>query len=493
MVNSARMATAEEIKAADSLIRWKRDPVLQCVEQFHFEPDRWQATALRAFPDPAKQRIALQACVGPGKTLVEAIMGWNFLTCYVRGQDYPQAAAMSIDGANLKANLWKELAKWRDRSPLLVNAFEMNSDVIYERNNPLTWRMEARTWPKKADAEAQGRTLSGLHAKFILYLIDECGDIPPAVLLHAEQGLSNCEFGKIVVAGNPSSHAGILYFVVKEQPDLWFTVRVTGDPDDPERSPRIALEWARTMIAKHGRENPWVMYAILGLFPPVGVNALFGPDEVAAAMARHIPPTDYEAVQSRIGIDVARFGDDKTVLFARQGLNASKRPVELRAARTEDIAARLILAKQRIGSELELIDDSGGWSAGVQDLLRLGGVNVYPVNFGGKADDARYFNKRTEMYWRLSEWIKAGVLPNLPELSRELCAHTYWYEDSKIRLTEKDQVKAELQGHSPDLADALALTFALVDMPSNVAPEGLLVGGASDRQHKRDWDPRHDA
>ena len=136
-----------------------------------------------------------------------------------------------------------------------------------------------------------------------------------------------------------------------------------------------------------------------------------------------------------------------------------------------------------------------GWSAGVQDLLRLGGVNVYPVNFGGKADDPRYFNKRTEMYFRLAEWIKSGgCLPNQPELSRELCAHTYWYEASKMRLTEKDQVKAELQGQSPDLSDALALTFALVDMPSNVTPEGMLVGGVNDqRNHKSDWNPHDDA
>lgn len=480
--------------ASETFRRWRADPVQQCVEDFHFTPDKWQAIALRAFPDPAKQRIALQACVGVGKSICKALIGWNFISCYARGSDYPAGLVTSVDAQNLKSTLWKCLAEVRERSDFLKREYVMNSERIYQKDNPLTWFLEARTWSKKADIEAQGRTLSGLHAKFILYLIDECGDISPAVLRAAEQGLSNCEFGKIVVGGNPSSHGGILYFVVKEQPHRWTVIRITGDPDDPDRSPRIDVEWARAMIHDYTRDNPWVMYAILGLFPPVGVNALFGPDEIAAAMARHIPPTDYEAVQTRIGIDVARFGDDKTVLFARQGLNASKRPVEMRNARSEDIAARVVLAKQRINSELELIDDSGGWSAGVQDLLRLGGVNVYPVNFGGKADDPRYFNKRTEMYFRLAEWIKSGgCLPHQPELSRELCAHTYWYEASKMRLTEKDQVKAELQGHSPDLSDALALTFALVDMPSNVTPEGMLVGGVNDqRNHKSDWNPHDD-
>lgn len=496
-------ATKAELAAAETLQRWKRDPVQMCLEEFNFEPDKWQARALRAFPKrydtpetKQYQRIALQACVGPGKTAVEAILGWNFMTCYSDGLNHPQAAAVSIDGANLKANLWKELAKWRDRSLFLQQSFEMNSDVVYERNNPLTWRLEARTWPKKADLSAQGRTLSGLHAKAIAYFLDEVGDMHPSVLLAAEQGLSNCTFGKIVCAGNPSSHTGILYFVVKEQPDLWFIVRITGDPDDPERSPRIDLSWAKAMIQKYGRDNPWVMYAILGLFPPTSANALFSPDEVADAMKRHVSRDQYEWSQCRIGVDVARFGDDRTILSARQGLHAARKPVEMRNARTEDITARLLVAKQKIGSELELIDDTGGWSAGVQDACRLAGVNVYPINFSGKADDPRYFNKRSEMIFRAAEWVKAGgCLYDSPTLSRELCAHTYYFHEGKMRVIEKDQVKALLNGHSPDESDAFFLTFGLVDMPAETPGAALAVGGGTfdHRKHKSDWDPNADA
>ena len=87
---------------------------------------------------------------------------------------------------------------------------------------------------------------------------------------------------------------------------------------------------------------------------------------------------------------------------------------------------------------------------------------------------------------------QGGALPKLPELARELCAHTYWYEDSRIRLTEKEQVKALLNGHSPDYADALALTFALVDMPSQTTPEGLMVGGRPGHA-KDDWDVLREA
>ena len=474
---------------------WRANPCKFVFDQFGVTPDAWQADALNAFADPKQQRIALQACAGPGKSAALAWMGWNFLSCYAEKGEHPNGAAFSITADNLKKNLWKELAKWRDRSPMLQAMFDMTNDRIFARAFPKTWFIDAYSWPKTANAEEAGRTLSGLPSKFILYLADEIGDIPPAVGRAAEQGLFNCAWGKIVGAGNPTSHTGMLYHVVKEQPDRWTIIRITGDPDDPKRSSRINIEEARAQIKAHGRDNPWVMAYILGLFPPTSVNALFGPDEIAECMKRHIPPNEYEFSQTRIGIDVARFGDDRTVMWARQGLHAARKPVELRNARTEDIAGRLMVAKQRINSELELIDDTGGWSGGVQDACRLAGVNLYPVNFSGKADDPRYFNKRSEMFFRMSEWVnkQGGALANVPELSRELCAHTYYFDNGKMRVVEKDQVKTLLNGHSPDYADALALTFALVDMPSNVTPEGILVGGVNDqRNHTKDWDIHRD-
>src|SRR5690606_33976175 len=130
------------------------------------------------------------------------------------------------------------------------------------------------SFAKKADVEAQGRTLSGLHAKSIFYLLDESGDMPTALLRSAEQGLSNCEWGRIAQAGNPTSHDGVLYLAVSVQSHLWTVIRITGDPDDPKRSPRIDLEWAKEQIQLYGRDNPWVMAFILGQFPPGSLQSL---------------------------------------------------------------------------------------------------------------------------------------------------------------------------------------------------------------------------
>lgn len=472
------------------LADWRRSPSMMAQQEFGFTPDRWQHQAFEAFANPSKrvERISLQACVGPGKTAGEVLMALNFIGCYCSPGEHPSALAISESADNLKDNFWKELAKWRDRSAFFSEAFDLTNTRLFAREHQKTWFLSARSFSKSADVEAQGRSLSGLHSKYIAYFIDESGDIPPAVLRSAEQGLSNCTFGRMVQGGNPTSHDGMLFYAATSQPHLWTIIRITGDPNDPNRSPRVDIEWAREQIAAWGRDNAWVKASILGVFPDQSINALLGPDDVAKAMKRHLTLDQYEFAQKRLGIDVARFGDDSTVIFPRQGL-AARNPVIMRDARSEDIAGRVMMAKQKWGSEFEMIDDTGGWGAGTIDACRLGGVHLLAINAGGKADDPRMFNRRAEMAFRLAEWVKGGgALPNNPQLARELVADRFWFEKGQFRVLEKAQVKISLNGKSPDLADALKLTFALVDMPS-AATAALGILGDDTHHARTEWDP----
>jgi phage terminase large subunit len=201
-------------RAAEVIKMYRSNPVEFVKREFGVTPDLWQENALNAFisNDPLKQRISMQACAGPGKSTVMAWIGWLFLLCYAEKGNHPKAAAVSITGDNLRDNLWSEMSKWQDRSELLTAAFTWTQTRIFAKDHPNTWFMSARSFPKSANAEEVGRTLSGLHSKFVLYLIDESGDIPPSIIKSAEQGLSTGpEFGKIVQAGNPTSHSGMLY------------------------------------------------------------------------------------------------------------------------------------------------------------------------------------------------------------------------------------------------------------------------------------------
>jgi hypothetical protein len=221
------------------------------------------------------------------------------------------------------------------------------------------------------------------------------------------------------------------------------------------------------------------MAYILGEFPPGSINSLLSPDEVAEAMERHLRKDQYEWAQKRIGVDVARFGDDKTVLFPRQGL-ATFHPVEMRNARTEAIVARIVAGQAKWEAEMVVVDGTGGYGAGVVDGLRVAGVQPIEYQAAGKADDPRFFNKRSEVNWRMAQWVKrGGALPNVPGLKRQLTALTYYMDKGKLRVTEKDQMKKLLNGTSPDEADALSETFIYEDMPGrfgSLTPSALGQG-----------------
>jgi phage terminase large subunit len=455
--------------AIENLRRWKKSSVTMVRELFHAEPDKWQIKALEAFSsnDPDKQRIAMKANKGPGKTAVLAWIIWNFQLCFAEVGEHPQGAATGISEKNLDDNLWKELSKWQQRAPLLRDQFTWTKSRISNNDFPETWFFSKRTWSKSADSQQQADTLAGIHAKYILFVLDESGGIPSSIMATAEGGLSTVGTrGKIVQAGNPTHLTGPLYDACTRHASKWCVIEITGDPDDPDRSPRIDVKWAREQIEMYGRNNPWVLVNVFGQFPPASLNALLGPDEVKLAMNRVLKAEDFSFAQKRLGIDVARFGDDRTVLFPRQGLCAGD-PVIMRGVRTTEIAARVMLAKRNWNQEVELIDDTGHWGHGVLDNLIAAGHTPIPVVFHAPAIDPRYANRRAEMWLEMADWIKrGGAIPFIPEMIEELTEPTYTFQKGKFLLEDKDLIKERI-GRSPDLGDALALTFAVPDEPNN--------------------------
>ena len=452
-----------------TLHRWRDEPWTMVREAFHAEPDAWQLEGLRLIAQPETERLAFKACKGPGKT---ACLAWIILWFLIT-RPHCRIGATSITEANIRANLWPELYTWLSRSQFCMETLSWTKTAIVNKRHPQSWWAQLRTWPKHGDQQQQADALAGLHAPHVMGVVDEAGGVPQSVLVALEAILANAEHGeaKLLISGNPTHTTGPLYRACTVDRTLWQVVTITGDPDDPMRSPRISVKWAREMIAQYGRENPWVLVNVFGQFPPVSINALLGVEEVQQAMLRKLDPLQYTWFQKRLGVDVARFGDDRTVIWARQG-PMNWEPKIMRSANTAQIAGRVAhnceLWSQRDGVPVEriFIDDTGHWGHGVYDQLMTGGFPAVPIQYAAPAALPQYKNRRAHNWLKMAEAVKGGArLPNLPEMVPELTEITYFFLGGQFVLEPKELVKERL-GFSPDIADALANTFDEPDMPA---------------------------
>ncbi len=462
----------DEAQARAVFLKWKRNPKRFVRDVFRAKPDRWQDHALASAVDAPK--LAMKACKGPGKSCVLAWLIWWFLAVH----DHAQVMALSITADNLRDNLWKELALWYSKAPLLESEFEFNRKSITHRKHGNTWWVSARAFAKSADASQQANTLAGFHGANIMVVLDEIGDYPPGVLPAAEAIFATeGQNAHLVVAGNPTSVHGPLYTIVTRDAAEWVVIPITGDPDDPMRSPRIRLDWAKAEIKKLGRDNAWVMVNILGEFPPEGSDQLIGINVVTAAMARDVAARAYLSDARVWGLDPARFGDDEAVLARRQGVLGRRVNTwrNMDGTQLGDAVASLLLEADRANElpDAVFVDVGGVGSSAYDRLVFLGwGRIVRPVDFGGSASDRRYYNKRTEMWCLLADWLKnrPACLPSDEVLKAELVAPRYWFRTKGNRTCYDLESKAELKERgldSPNRADAFALTFAAPVAPTS--------------------------
>jgi phage terminase large subunit len=444
---------------AEAIRRWRAEPLTFVRQVIGVEPDAWQATTLAALP--LEMRIALAACKGPGKSAILAWIIWWFLTVF----PHPKVVASSISGANLRDGLWAELSKWQQKSELLKHTFTWSAERIVCNDHPTTWFASARQWSQSADPSQQANTLAGIHGDAVLFVIDEAGGVPDAVAAAAEAGLANADkdagrVAKLLIAGNPTHLEGPLYRACTREKKLWWVKRISSAPEDPERTPRVSVKWAQEQIEKYGREHPYVLVNVYGQFPPGQSNTLIALGDAQAAADRVIPLKEVLHEARILGVDVARFGEDRTTFAPRQGRVCYPMKV-FRNLDVMQVADQVAYSIERWKPDAVFIDQTG-IGAGVVDRLRQLGHVILGVDFGGRAltPSPKLANRRAEMWWRLSEWVKTGGLPKDDELVSELAGPTYHFDTaSRIQLESKDDMKKRGLP-SPDKADALALTFA---------------------------------
>lgn len=206
-------------------------------------------------------------------------------------------------------------------------------------------------------------------------------------------------------------------------------------------------------------------------FTASAFNVLINIDLVTSASARSYDKTAIERAPKVLGVDVARFGNDSSVITRRQGL-VTFEPKIYRDIDNMTLAAYIMQEIDRWQPDAVFIDEGRG--EGVIDRCKQMGYDVTGVNFGSKSlEPERYINKRVEMWDGIRKWLEdGGALPNNAQLKNELVFPEYSFDAAnRMKLTSKEEIK-EKTGSSPDIADSLALTFAFP-----VRPKGYGLGG----------------
>lgn len=477
----------------DGMARWRASPLAFVREVLGAVPDEWQVEVLLAIVESGKNRFALKASKGPGKSTLLAWIVWWFLCT----RPHPKVVCTSVTEDNLKDGLWTELSKWMGNSPLLKRLFTWRKERITCNAAPETWWASARNWPKGGSNEEQANTLAGVHADHVLFVLDEAGGIPNAVAAAAEGGLANIDKAEgrtaiLLIAGNPTHLDGPLYRACTKDRAQWYVKEISGDPKDPKRAPRVSKDWAEEQIRQWGADHDWVLINVFGRFPKTASNALLGPDAVNAAMKRDIPEAAWKHEVKIVGVDVARHGDDRTVIIVRQG-RLVMRPRILRTNDLMVVVGQVSLVCDKVRPDALFIDN-GTFGAGVVDRLAQLKYPAIGIEFGDPpVTDTKFANRRAEMWFLMSGFVgkpgseSGGVLPDMPELVPELTNCTYTFNaQNHLQLEKKAEIKKRT-GVSPDIADALALTFAQPVAPRDMRE--LLERNNAATAKAADYDP----
>lgn len=427
---------------------YRNDPVSFVQKVFSVEPDDWQKEFLQAICD-SNRRISVRSGHGVGKsTAASWAMLWYLLTRYP-----VKVVVTAPTSSQLFDALFAEIKRWiKEMPPALSELLEVKSDRIELRPSPTEAFISART----SRAE-QPEALQGIHSDHVMLVADEASGVPEAVF-EAAAGSMSGHSAVTILLGNPVRGTGYFYETHNRLRDEWFTLHVNC-----EKSNRVSKEFVREMAIKYGEESNAYRVRVLGEFPLADDDTMIPFSVVEQAMSRDIEVDKYSTMI--YGVDVARFGSDKSALAKKKGNVIT----EVKRWRGLDLMQLVGAIKAEYESEepedrpLNIYIDSIGLGSGVVDRLREMGLPAVGINVSeSPAMKNAYINLRGELWGKMKNWLEQRncVLPKDDDLLADLTAPRYTFNSSgRLRVESKDEMKKRGLA-SPDLADACILTLA---------------------------------
>lgn len=424
-----------------------------------YPPLPWQANVLTHIGNALQNKPPVQVAVASGHGVGKsALVSWLILWGLSTKLD-TRGVVTANTATQLQTKTWAELSTWMQRFPY-KNAFDLKAESISssDKHYAKTWRLDQIPWSLH-----RTEAFAGLHnqGKRILLIFDEASAIPDAIWEVAEGALTDIDTEIIwTVFGNPTQNTGRFRECFRKLRHRWETMQI-----DSRSVPITNKAQIQQWVDDYGEDADFVRVRVKGQFPRVAADQLISTELVEAAAQRKPIPQPFAPLV--IGVDVARFGIDRSVIAIRQGLDAKSRPWRIYhgldtmqlASEVANLATQLNQQTPRVRA---IFVDGVGVGAGVADRLKQLGYPVIDVQSGQRSPDGRYANLRAKMWVELRDWLKqGGAIPDDQNLAEELTSPKYGFQtDTKLILEKKDDMRK--RGiHSPDSADALALTFAL--------------------------------
>lgn len=434
-----------------------------------------QAEILRLLP--TSRRIAVPSCFATGKSWLAARICAYWIDCHLPGEAFVVTTATT--GAQVKAILWRELGRAHAKGRL---AGRVNQTEWWM---PVQGKDEIVAFGRKP-GDMDPTAFQGIHARYVLVVIDEAAGVPQA-LHDAADGLIANEASRLVLIGNPEDASGAFYkacspgsgfAVVKVS--AWSTPNFTGEKIPAVLGEKlISRVWVEEKRRSWGETNPLWKAKVEAEFPDTQVDALIPISWIRAAQDRTLPPTN----PVELGVDVGA-GGDRNVVAARRGghvrvIRRNQEPDTMKSL--GNVTADLRETKAAVAKVDEI-----GIGRGMVDRGRELGRPIVGINVSERSSDPEQFaNLRAEFYWGLRQRFQDGQIdidPRDEDLAAQLVA-IRWKRTSRgqIQIESKQEMRKRLNGASPDDAEAVMLSFCTPPDPGPsvavVMPEAVYASG----------------
>jgi phage terminase large subunit len=445
---------------------YAQDPVGYARDILGFHAWSKQREILQSVRD--NPRTAVRACHGVGKTAGAAQVALWFLETHRNSRVITTAPTW----AQVEQLLWREIRASVGR------AHRDGKGEVFPK--PAVTKLElGDEWFAIGLSTNEPERFQGHHALHLLLIVDEASGVDERIY-EAAEGFQTAEGAKMLLIGNPTRTGGQFHRAFSQERALWNRIHISAFDSPNVTGEKVPPHVARALVTREWIENAkskWGAGAVyqvraLGEFAEQGPDTVIPLGEIDKAQLRELEADSrYDRVV--IACDVARFGEDETVITERVGQRVrilesyvGRRPPESTAtgAQANDLvetAGRVAhFAEQHPVAHVRIVIDDTGVGGGVTDILRRKQWPVTAFNGGEKAfREDQFPNRRSELWFEGRAQMEDLDLDQDAQLAADLTAPKYTYDLKLRRVVERKEETKKRLGRSPDRGDAVLLTL----------------------------------